>query len=82
MTTLVKGSHKMNEGVDIFEGRLEQLLRPRQANPEFVSTLKKKLMTTPEITLETRRSYTAFWIIAVSLFMGALTVFLFLRKRQ
>lgn len=81
MTSLVKGAQKKIEGFDIFEGKLEQLLHPRQANPEFVSTLKQRLLTTPEITLETRRSYTAFWIIAVSLFIGALTVFLFIRKR-
>jgi hypothetical protein len=65
---------QMNE-LSEFEGQLGRLLSPREANPEFVQTLKKRLTTNPQITLETRKQYKTILIICAALFSGALIVF-------
>jgi hypothetical protein len=65
---------QMNE-LSEFEGQLGRLLSPRQANPEFVQTLKKRLTTNPQITLETRRKYKTIIVLSAALFSGALIIF-------
>jgi hypothetical protein len=82
MTVLTNKPFESIAGADPFEYKLEKLLSPRQANPEFVKNLKHRLLTQPKITLETRRRYKAFWIIAAGLFAGAMTIFLFSQKRR
>jgi hypothetical protein len=79
MTVLAKKTFETLSD-DPFEFQLERLLRPRQANPVFVSSLKRKLLTQPRITVENRKQYKAFWIVAAALFVGALTVFLLTLK--
>lgn len=58
-----------------FEGQLGRLMSPRQANPEFVHTLKKRLITNPQITLETRNKYKTILIFSAALFSGGLILF-------
>jgi hypothetical protein len=65
---------------DPFEFHLERLLKPRQANPVFVKSLKRRLFNEPRITIEKRKQYKAFWIVAAALFIGALAVFLLTQK--
>jgi len=81
MTTLNHPIVENFSGMDPFEKRLEQLLSPREANPEFVEKLKYRLQSQPMITLETRRKIKAFWFLAAGLFVGALIIFLTTRKR-
>ena len=82
MTVLPHQRFKLPIDADQFEINLERLLCPRQANPEFVQKLKHRLLVQPRITIETRRQYKAFWVIAASLFAGALAVFLFTQNRK
>jgi ABC-type phosphate transport system permease subunit len=65
-------SNELND----LEGQLGRLLSPRQANPEFVQTLKKRLTTTPQITLETRRQMKTILILSAALFSGGLILFI------
>jgi ABC-type phosphate transport system permease subunit len=65
-------SNELNE----FEGQLGRLLSPRQANPEFVQTLKNRLTTTPQITLETRKQMKTILILSAALFSGGLILFI------
>ena len=64
----------MNDLSD-FEGQLGKLLSPRQANPEFVQTLKRRLTTGPQTTLETRKQYKTILILSAALFSGGLILF-------
>jgi len=82
MTILTEKRFVLSDDVDSFEFQLERLSRPRQANPEFVKKLKHRLLTKPRITVENRKQYKAFWIIAVGLFAGALAVFLCSQKSK
>jgi len=82
MTVLPNQRFIPSADADQFEYKLERLLCPRQANPEFVQKLKHRLLVPPRITIETRRQYKAFWVIAASLFAGALAVFLFTQNRK
>jgi hypothetical protein len=66
--------NQINDMTD-FEGQLGRLMSPRQANPEFVQTLKKRLTTNPQITLETRRQYKTILIFSAALFSGGLILF-------
>lgn len=80
MTVLQKKPFEFKNNDDPFENKLERLLSPRQANPEFVKSLKHKLLNEPRITVEVRRKYMAFWVIAAGLFAGALAFFLISKK--
>ncbi|MEI8133337.1 MAG: hypothetical protein WCG34_12965 [Leptolinea sp.] len=82
MTAVPHQSSEAITDTDPFEYKLERLLCPKQANPEFVQKLKNRLLAQPRITIETRRQYKAFWVIAAGLFAGALAVFLFSQKRK
>jgi hypothetical protein len=64
----------MNEIAE-FEGQLGRLMSPRQANPEFVQTLKRRLTTNPQITLEKRKKYKTILIFSAALFSGGLILF-------
>lgn len=64
-------SNELNE----LEGQLGRLLSPRQANPEFVQTLKRRLTTNPQITLETRKQMKTILILSAALFSGGLILF-------
>lgn len=64
-------SNELNE----LEGQLGRLLSPRQANPEFVQTLKRRLTTNPQITLETRKQMKTILILSAALFLGGLILF-------
>jgi hypothetical protein len=79
MTILTNKSYE-SITADPFEFQLERLLKPRQANPVFVKSLKSRLLTQPRITIENRKQYKAFWIVAAALFIGALAVFLLTQK--
>lgn len=65
---------QMNDLSD-FEGQLGQLLSPRQANPEFVQTLKRRLTTGSQTTLETRKQFKTILILSAALFTGGLILF-------
>ncbi|BCY19111.1 hypothetical protein hrd7_29600 [Leptolinea sp. HRD-7] len=65
---------QMNDLSD-FEVHLGQLLSPRQANPEFVQTLKRRLITVPQTTVETRKQFKTILILSVALFSGGLILF-------
>jgi uncharacterized protein involved in exopolysaccharide biosynthesis len=70
------------EDRDPFENTLQKLLTPRQANPVFVKKLKNRLLSQPYITVEKRKQYKAFWIIAAGLFSGVLALFLLSLRRK
>ncbi|GAP20594.1 hypothetical protein [Leptolinea tardivitalis] len=65
----------MNE-MELLESKLGNLLKPRQANPDFVAELKSRLTYEPVISVETRKKYKAIWVIASALFVGGLVVFI------
>jgi hypothetical protein len=61
--------------IDLLENKLEKMLSLRQANPEFVTTLRHRLTSQPTIQVETRKRYKAWLILAAALFSGGLIVF-------
>jgi hypothetical protein len=75
MTITVRNSQLDEKDINSLETRLGNLLSLRQANPEFVQTLKTRLTYKPRITLEVRKKYKALWFCAVALFSGGLLVF-------
>jgi hypothetical protein len=82
MTILENKQFGINNSPDQFEYKLERLLSPRQANPEFVQSLKHKLLAQPNITVEARKQYMAFWVLAAGLFAGAMAFFLLSKKSK
>jgi hypothetical protein len=82
MNALELKKNELTDEIAPFENKLGRLLSPRRANPEFVQNLKHKLLTEPAITVEIRRKYLAFWVIAAGLFAGALTLFLVSRNQN
>lgn len=58
------------------EGELLSTLAPVRPNPEFVNRLKRRLTTEPVIVIERRTEAAVFVVLALSLFTGALLVWL------
>jgi hypothetical protein len=70
-----KRSNLPVDEIDLLENKLEKMLSLRQANPEFVTTLKHRLTSQPTIQVETRKRYKALLILAAALFSGVLIIF-------
>jgi hypothetical protein len=65
----------------LFEAELESSFDPVQPDPEFVTRLRRRLSGKEQIVLEPRSSATAFVLVALGLFTGALLVWIFRRIR-
>jgi hypothetical protein len=65
----------------LFEAELESSFNPVQPDPEFVTRLRRRLSGREQIVLEPRSSATAFVLVALGLFTGALLVWLLRRLR-
>jgi len=65
----------------LFEAEIESSFNPVQPDPEFVTRLRRRLSGKEQIVLEPRSSATAFVLVALGLFTGALVVWL-LRRLQ
>jgi hypothetical protein len=65
----------------LFEAELESSFNPVQPDPEFVSRLRRKLSENEQVVLEPRSSATAFVLVALGLFTGALLVWILRRLR-
>jgi hypothetical protein len=65
----------------LFEAELESSFDPVQPDPEFVTRLRRRLSGKEQIVLEPRSSATAFVLVALGLFSGALLVWI-LRRLQ
>jgi hypothetical protein len=65
----------------LFEAELESSFNPVQPDPEFVTRLRRRLSGKEQVVLEPRSSATAFVLVALGLFTGALLVWLFRRLR-
>jgi hypothetical protein len=63
----------------LFEAELESSFDPVQPDPEFVTRLRRRLSGKELIVLEPRSSATAFVLVALGLFTGALLVWIFRR---
>ncbi len=63
----------------LFEAQFESSFNTVQPDPEFVSRLRRKLAQNEQIVLEPRSSATAFVLVALALFSGALMVWLLRR---
>lgn len=59
---------------EALENQLQSFLNPVQANPEFVSRLKTRLITQPSVVMERRNKMAAFVVAAFGLFVGAFLV--------
>ena len=65
----------------LFEVELESSFDSVQPDPEFVTRLRRRLSGKEQIVLEPRSSATAFVLVALGLFTGALLVWIFRRLR-
>ena len=65
----------------LFEAELESSFDPVQPDPEFVTRLRRRLSGKEQIVLEPRSSATAFVLVALGLFTGALLVWILRRLR-
>jgi len=65
----------------LLEAELETSFDPVQPDPEFVTRLRRRLSGKEQIVLEPRSSATAFVLVALGLFTGALLVWI-LRRLQ
>ena len=65
----------------LFEAELESSFDPVQPDPEFVTRLRRRLSGKQQIVLEPRSSATAFVLVALGLFTGALLVWILRRLR-
>jgi hypothetical protein len=65
----------------LFEAELESSFDPVQPDPEFVTRLRRRLSGREQVVLEPRSSATAFVLVALGLFTGALLVWI-LRRLQ
>ena len=65
----------------LFEAELESSFDPVQPDPEFVTRLRRRLSGKEQIVLEPRSPATAFVLVALGLFTGALLVWLLRRLR-
>ena len=65
----------------LFEAELESSLSTVQPDPEFVTRLRRRLSQNEQVVLEPRSSATAFLLIALGLFTGALLVWILRRLR-
>jgi hypothetical protein len=61
----------------LFEAELESSFDPVQPDPEFVTRLRRRLSGKEQIVLEPRSSATAFVLVALGLFTGALLVWIY-----
>ena len=66
----------------LFEAELESSFDPVQPDPEFVTRLRRRLSGKEQIILEPRSSATAFVLVALGLFTGALLVWIFRRVQK
>jgi hypothetical protein len=66
----------------LFEAELESSFDPVQPDPEFVTRLRRRLSGKEQIVLEPRSSATAFVLVALGLFTGALLVWIFRRIQK
>ncbi len=65
----------------LFEAELESSFDPVQPDPEFVTRLRQRLSGKQQVVLEPRSSATAFVVVALGLFTGALLVWILRRLR-
>ncbi len=65
----------------LFEAELESSFNPVQPDPEFVTRLRRRLAGREQVVLEPRSSATAFVLVALGLFTGALLVWIFRRLK-
>ncbi len=65
----------------LFEAELESSFNPVQPDPEFVTRLRRRLSGKQQVVLEPRSSATAFVLVALGLFTGALLVWILRRFR-
>jgi len=65
----------------LFEEELESSFSTVQPDPEFVTRLRRRLSGKEQIVLEPRSSATAFVLVALGLFSGALLVWILRRLR-
>jgi hypothetical protein len=65
----------------LFEAELESSFNPVQPDPEFVTRLRRRLSGREQVVLEPRSSATAFVLVALGLFSGALLVWIFRRLK-
>ena len=70
------------EQAEALADRLQSLLGPIDARPEFVQGLKTRLVTKPAIAVEHRGQATALVIVGAGLFAGALLVWFLFRLRS
>ena len=63
-------------GMDDFEDQLEAALNPVVPNPEFIYRLRRRLVTEPTVILERRSRSFSFVLFSVSLFIGALMIWI------
>ena len=66
----------------LFEAELESSFDPVQPDPEFVTRLRRRLSGKEQTVLEPRSSATAFVLVALGLFTGALLVWIFRRIQR
>ena len=66
----------------LFEVELESSFDSVQPDPEFVTRLRRRLSGKEQIVLEPRSSATAFVLVALGLFTGALLVWIFRRIQK
>jgi hypothetical protein len=67
--------------LDELERQLQIILNPVQPDPQFVERLQVRLATPATVVLEDPARSSAFLIITVGLFMGALLVWFLQRLR-
>jgi hypothetical protein len=63
----------------LFEAELESSFGTVQPDPEFVTRLRRRLSGKEQVVLEPRSSATAFVLVALGLFTGALLVWILRR---
>ncbi len=61
---------------EALEGKLFATLNPVQANPEFVTSLKTRLTSSPAVTMERREDLAAVVVIGSGLFAGVFLTWL------
>ena len=66
---------------ELFEAELQSSFDTVQPDPEFVTRLRRRLSSKEQVVLEPRSSATAFMLIALGLFTGALMVWVLRQLR-
>lgn len=75
MPASLSNQQELNDILE-FEQKLQRSLSPVQPNREFVTHVKTRLVSTPDVILENRQTLRSIQVLAFGLFAGILFIWM------